>query len=562
MRGTIAPPPDGGVTRRAAALVLTLGLAAPALPAQEAAPARQVDALFARWDRPDAPGAAVAVVQDGAVRYQHGYGSANLEHRIPITPATVFDIASVSKQFAGLAIAMLAAEGAIELDRDIRDYLPEMPAFGGRTITVRHLVHHTSGLRDWPGTLAVAGWRMDDVIAFEQILTMAWHQEALNFDPGDEYLYSNTGYNLLAELVQRVTGRSFRAWTDARIFAPLGMTRTHFHDDHTEVVEGRAYAYATVDGGYRALPNGLTALGSSSLFSTVEDLARWLVNFDEARVGGPAVIAQMRERGVLTSGERLAYAFGVSIGDYRGLTTVSHSGSWAGFRTHLLHFPDARFGVVVLSNLASFDPGAKAYAVADIYLAERLAPPLPSGGDRSVRVPRAVLDRYVGTYRLGSGWLVTVTRDGDRLMAQATAEDRVPMTPRSETEFYVEAYGAAIQFRPGHDGRAERLHYRGIVAPRVDPAGAASQPLAPFAGEYVSRELGTSYVVSVERDTLVVRHRRHGAIRLVPVLRDEFRGSEWFMRGVEFDRDADGRVTGLRITNGRSRNLRFVKIGP
>ncbi|UCD24748.1 MAG: beta-lactamase family protein, partial [Gemmatimonadota bacterium] len=214
----------------------------------------QVDSMFHEYDRTDSPGWAVLVVQDGEVVLSRGYGMANLEHQVPIRPNTVFDIASVSKQFAGMAISMLVERGDISLDDDVRQYIPELADFG-HTITIRHLVHHLSGLRDWPGTLAVAGWRMDDVISFDQILTMAFNQDALNFEPGAEYSYSNTGYNILAEVVARVSGQTFREWTDANIFRPLGMTNTHFHDDHTEVVPNRAYGYHRASSGqFHAVP--------------------------------------------------------------------------------------------------------------------------------------------------------------------------------------------------------------------------------------------------------------------------------------------------------------------
>jgi CubicO group peptidase (beta-lactamase class C family) len=212
-------------------------------------------------------------------------------------------------------------------------------------------VHHTSGLRDWPGTLALAGWRFDDVISFDQILAFAYRQRSLNFAPGAEYTYSNTGYNLLAEMVRRVTGQSFRQWTDEQLFRPLGMTDSHFQDDHTRVVPNRASGYARApDGTWRAIPNNLTALGSSSLFSTVDDLAKWVLNFEDAKVGGSAAMARTRTRGVLNDGTSIPYAFGISHGEYRGLANVNHSGGWAQFSTFVLHFPRQRFGVVVLAN--------------------------------------------------------------------------------------------------------------------------------------------------------------------------------------------------------------------
>ena len=334
----------------------------------------KVDQLLAEWDRPDSPGAALAVTTDGEIIYKQGYGMANLEYDIPITTSTIFDIASVSKQFAAFAIVTLSYERKLSLDDDIRTHLPDVPNFG-KTITIRHLLHHTSGLRDWVQSLVIAGVEMDDVISFKHILKMARHQKTLNFEPGSEFLYSNTGYNLLAEIVETVTGDSFREWTDTHIFKPLNMTNSHFHDDHEMILKNRAYSYQAVENdGFKHAVNNTTALGSSSLYSTVEDLAKWILNFDTAHIGGQTIFEQMHQRGVLNNGERIAYALGLNIGEYRSLKTVGHSGSWRGFRSHLLRFPDQKFGVVILCNLDTFNPLSLAEKVADIYLADLLAP--------------------------------------------------------------------------------------------------------------------------------------------------------------------------------------------
>ncbi|RKU20056.1 penicillin-binding protein [Candidatus Poribacteria bacterium] len=333
----------------------------------------KVDQLFAEWDKPDSPGAALAVTRDGEVIYKQGYGTANLEYDIPITPATIFDIASVSKQFAAFAITTLSRGGKLSLDDNIRVHLPDVPDFGS-TITIRHLLHHTSGLRDWVQSLVIAGVAMEDVISFKHILKMARHQKSLNFEPGEAYLYSNTGYNLLAEIVERVTGDSFREWTNANIFKPLAMTNSHFHDDHQMILKNRAYSYQVVENGaFKHAVNNTTALGSSSLYSTVEDLAKWILNFDDTQIGEQTVIDQMHQRGVLNNGEQISYALGLSIGEYRGLKTVGHSGSWRGFRSHLIRFPDQKFGVVILCNLDTFNPLSLAEKVADIYLTDVLA---------------------------------------------------------------------------------------------------------------------------------------------------------------------------------------------
>jgi CubicO group peptidase (beta-lactamase class C family) len=314
------------------------------------------------------------VMRNGEVVHAAGYGMANLEHGVPNRPTTVFDIASVSKLFAGVAIAMLAEQGALSLHEDVRTYIPELPDFGD-TIRIEHLVHHTSGLRDWPGTLQMAGWDYMDVLSFEQILNMAFHQRELNFLPGSEYAYSNTGYNLLAEIVARVTGLSFRYWTEQNVFRPLGMRSTHFHDDYTRVVLDRAESYAPAsDGSYRRAVSNLTAIGSSSLFTTIDDLAHWLRNFDEPVVGGPAVLEQLHRRGVLVGGDTIAYAYGLIFDEHRGATLVGHGGSWAGYRSTLTRFPEHGLSVVILGNASDLQPDRLARRIADLYLADVLGP--------------------------------------------------------------------------------------------------------------------------------------------------------------------------------------------
>ena len=399
----------------------------------------KVNQLFAEWDKSDSPGAALAVTRDGEVIYKQGYGTANLEYDIPITPTTIFDIASVSKQFAAFVITTLAHEGKLSLDDDIRAHLPDVPDFGN-TITIRHLLHHTSGLRDWVQSLVVAGDMMDDVISFKHILKMVRHQKALNYEPGTAYSYSNTGYNLLAEIVEIVTGNSFREWTDANIFKPLGMTNSHFHDDYEMILKNRAYSYqAAENGGFKHAVNNTTALGSSSLYSTVEDLAKWMLNFDNTQIGEQTVLDQMHERGVLNNGEQINYALGLSIGEYRGLQTVGHSGSWRGFRSHLMRFPDQKFGVVILCNLDTFNPLGLAEKVADIYLADALASvekasqpekaAEPTEDTKSEPLTPEQLAEFEGDYyteELDTTYTIVVRGDG--LVAQHIRHDDILLT--------------------------------------------------------------------------------------------------------------------------------------
>lgn len=544
-------------------LALALWIAPPAQAQGEYSRAsRTVDDLFSRFTRDSSPGLAIAVVKDGRTVFTRGYGLADLEHRVPITPSTVFDVASVSKQFTGLAIAMLVEEGKVKLDDDVRHYIPAFPDVG-HTITINHLLHHTSGLRDWPGTLAVAGWRFDDVISFDQIQRMAMHQHSLNFVPGAEYTYSNTGYNMLAEVVERVSGQSFRAWTQQHLFAPLGMTRSVFRDDHMMVIRDRAFGYSPAPRGqWAATTNNLTALGSSSLMSTVEDLARWVINFDSARVGGKAAMAMTRTRGVLNDGSTIPYAFGISHGDYRGQPTVSHSGSWASFATYVVHFPSQHAGVVILANSPIVNPGQAAYQVADAFFGDAFGSVRAGSGApaKPLQLTAAALDSLTGTYRLGPGWYADVRRDGTTLSVQATNEMRVPMQAASPTEFWVPAYGASMTFVRGTDGTVTSLTYRGKPAPRMPSEASSPAPLSDFVGDFYSDELEATYHVQLHGDSLVLVHWRHGPMPLARRFGEEFGTDQWFLKSVAFTRGANGQVDGLVVNvDERSRDIRFQK---
>jgi len=526
---------------------------------------KKVDLLFAAWDKPDSPGVAIAVIKDGAVTYQRGYGSANLEYNIPITPKTVFHVASVSKQFTAFAITLLANQGKLALDDDIRKHLPEVPDFG-KKITIRHLLHHTSGLRDQWVLLAMAGWRLDDVITKEHILKMVRHQKELNFDPGQEYVYSNTGYTLLAVIVERVSGKSFREYTEANIFKPLGMTSTHFHDDHEMIVKNRAYSYAPVrDAGFKLAPLNYANVGATSLFTTAEDLARWVFNFEDKKVGGAAVIEQMHQEGVLNNGKGTGYAFGLSIGPYRGLKTVGHAGGDAGYRSFVFWFPEQRFGVVALSNHATLNPTLMARRIADLYLADKLAPEpaKPTPVERTaVKVDPSIYEAYAGRYLADGRMILTISREGDRLMGRPTGEAKAELIPQSETKFFVKENNSEITFERDEKGQVVRFTMSGggqtQSARKLGPPATAAQ-LAEFAGDYYSPELGTIYTLVVKDGQLTAEHRRHSDIRLTELDGDLFSAGQWFFQRVQFTRDNEKRINGFRLSAGRVRNLRFDK---
>lgn len=521
---------------------------------------QQIDALFSRWDNSDSPGAAIAIIKDGKVLYKKGYGMANLEHGTPNTPQTIFDIASVSKQFGAMAIAMLAKAGEISLDDDIHTYIPEVPNFGD-SITIRHLVHHTSGLRDWPATLAVGGWRMDDIISFDQILRMTWKQQTLNFEPGSAYSYSNTGYNLLAEVVPRVTGRSFPEWMDELVFTPLGMNHSHFQDDHQMIVKNRAQAYRKESGTYKMIPNGLTALASSSLFTSVDDLIKWVLNFETKEVGGSEVDSLMHVQGVLNNGNRIPYAFGNSIRPYKGLQHVTHSGSWAGFKTYLLRFPEERFAVIVLGNASDLGASRRAYEIVDLYLQDRFIPEEPAVNEiTSINLTQTQLERFEGNYKLGLNWYINIFIEDGKLKTQATNEKAFDMTPVSNTKFWVPAYKAYIDFKGPETASPTHFEYKDYHAPRVGEFITQEDVAADdYLGTYYSDELETTYTLQEIDGKLVLQHLRHGTLKLFPIIEDVFRSDHWFMVEVEFVRDSSGKITGFLTSSNRARNILFNK---
>jgi CubicO group peptidase (beta-lactamase class C family) len=334
---------------------------------------KRVDRAFAKWDRADSPGCALGVYRDGQIVYKSGYGMEDLNEDVHITPGTVFHVASMSKQFTAASVVLLAQQGKLSLDDDVRKYIPELPDFGQK-ITIRNLVHHTSGLRDQWALLGLAGWRYsNDLITDEDVMSMMTRQKELNFKPGERHMYCNTGYTLIGRIVKRVSGMSLREFTTKNIFEPLGMMHTHFRDDHAEIIKHDAVGYEQETGKpFEISITNFDTVGATSLHTTVEDLQRWDENFYQPKVGGAAFVQQMLEQGKLNNGEELDYAFGLVIGKYKGLPTVDHGGADAGYRSDMTRFPEQHFSVAVLCNSAEADPSALGHQVADIVLAKEI----------------------------------------------------------------------------------------------------------------------------------------------------------------------------------------------
>lgn len=549
------------------------GAAPPASAQPGQAPERAVDSLLAAWNRSGMPGAVVEVIHEGKVVLSKGYGYADLEHNVPMTPTASFTIGSNSKQFTALSIYLLAQDSKLALDDDVRKYLPEVPDFG-KTITIRQLLHHTSGLRDYLELMALKAGRIDDVITQEDVLALVKRQRTLNFAPGQQYLYSNTGYMLLGQVVQRVSGMPLAEFARVRIFEPLGMKHTQFLNGYGTLVPQRVLSYLPSGaGGYNYVAVCESVDGAGGVVTTAGDLALWDRNFYDGRVGGMSLLAQMQVPGILGNGYPNNYASALLIDSYRGRRIVEHGGAIGGFRTQLTRFPDQHFSVVVLANSPDLDPNELVRKVADIYLDHEVpaAPAAPMSPDkmfREIAFDPAGLDALVGYYALPpqSGIQgVHFTKENGHLWAQGTGQTRIPVFAYGRRSFFAKAINAQFTFDvPSNDGIVSGgiLHQSGhdIPALRVAHEAPLAQALVKFEGEFYSDELHVLYTVASGKDGLTLTYPR-GTAFLDTKGKNEFSASFPFGNGsLNYQCSFESGCTGFSLSTGRAWNLQFTRI--
>lgn len=537
-------------------------------------PSVKVDQIFAQWDKPETPGCAVAVMKDGQIVHKRGYGVANLELGVPITTSSVFNSGSISKQFTAMSVLMLAQQGKLSLNDEVRKYVPEFPDFG-TSITLRHLIHHTSGLRDFLEMLEMAGWRTgSDLTTEKDILDMVSRQRTLNHKPGAEYVYTNTGYVLLAVIVQRVSGQSLRDFTEANIFKPLGMNNTRFYEDHRQIIKGLVDGYLPdKQRGFLKWIPATEYTGSSNLFTTVEDLALWDQNFYDKSVGGPTVIEQMVTPGTLSDGSKLEYAHGLIILTYKGLKTVIHSGGTLGYQGTLHRFPDQHFSVALLCNVRGINPDGLARRVADIYLAGQFRPPSgtqsgPAAAPADpVKVSAEELASVTGLYLNPVTDVIRrlYVKDGKLFYFRAPGNES-ELAPVGGNRFLM--LGVRNKVEISFHSARPNLPLQMIFAEAgakpskwtaVKPASYNPPQLAAFAGKYFSSELDRTYEIKVQGDKLLFVTGNWGSFLLSPRFVDSFANQEE-MGSIMFTRNGRSRVSGFVITSGKVRNLRFDRI--
>ena len=439
----------------------------------------EVDKLFSEWNKSDSPGGSFAIIKNGDVLYKGGFGYGNLDYDYPNASNSVFYLASVSKQFTAMAMALLEEQGKISLDDDIRKYFPEIPEYGSK-ITIRNLIHHNSGLRDYLNLWVLKGRSYADVFDEKEIINLIARQKELNFNPGDEYMYSNSGYFLMAVLVKRATGMSIRDYTNQYFFQPLGMNHTHFHDNRDMIVKNRAESYYVKnDSVLERVHSSFDLVGSGGLLSNIDDLILWDKNYYNNKIGsGKNLMETIRTKGILNNGDTLDYAFGLIHGDYKGLKTIGHSGGMLGYRTHMLRFPDQRFSVIILSNLFSIKPGDLAKKISDIYLADVLADPDFETNEEEVstseldetdfRMDNKQLSKFSGTFfspELETSYHFNMTKD--TLTCQIRYLDPVSLNPTGPFTFKKDKW-ITLEFENNYNGftlntgRAKNIKFKRI----------------------------------------------------------------------------------------------------
>jgi CubicO group peptidase (beta-lactamase class C family) len=529
---------------------------------------RRIDSIFKKWNTTTSPGCTVGIIRNDSIIFSKGYGMANLEYAIPNEPQTLFHMASVSKQFTAYSIILLARKGKLSLDDDVRKWLSWFPDLKQK-ITIRNLLNHTSGIRDQWQLLAISGTRLDDVITQDQIIKILSKQQALNFKPNDQYSYSNSGYTMLAEIVKSVSGQTLRKFTDSAIFKPLGMTRTHFHDDYTEIEKNRSYSYDRIDSSH--FSNAVlsySVAGANSLFTSINDMSKWITNFYDHKVGDGKDIDQLTEKGVLNSGKALTYASGIVSDIWKGWRQYSHGGADAGYRTSLAVFPDLKMGFVVFSNISDFNAGARLYEVAGLFVKDTSGNKKVTkaeGRDSTAAILKDSLHvlKYLGNYVSDQGLPFSFEMKNRRLNYRIYNESNFLIKELQDTFSIPDA--PEIRFIFGMKGKDttvdlitpnEFYHLKKYISDTMQTDAA----LRKYTGVYYCPELECRYGIALKDHHLMLTNAKYNDTKLTLVGTEHLTNDYWWINHLMVLRDSDKNITGFEVNAGRIMHLRFNKI--
>ena len=537
----------------------------------------RMDSIFKQFSD-NTPGISISLVDKDKSVIRKSYGNAQLEYEIPVDSKTVFHIASDSKRFTALAILLLEEQGKLSLSDTIQKHLTEFPDFGQK-ITIEHLLQHTSGLRDQWQLLGMAGWRMDDIVTQEQILKVLYKQKELNFLPKDEFVYCNSGYTLLAEIVKVVSGQSYEDFTKENIFRPLGMLNTHFHTNHKQIVKNRAYSYSKVnDSTFQKEILNFANAGATGLFTTVEDLEKWLINVMSLnpKVGSPNIFKKMQKQLVLNNGEEMIYGMGEMIFNIGGAKLVGHGGNDAGFNSFVGYYPEYNVGVIALCNWREVASGNLVIELTSEYLKDK---PLPKKDDtpklkekkekkrKFIRPSKQQLEQQEGVYETVWGNVFVKDSIGELYFKNVDDDSKFILFKAEERESYFNKEEKLVLiFSEENNGVFTKLNVTGpnntnFSAQRIYFADYSTEDLKEFTGIYSCEELNTEYAIVLKGGALVAQHFRHSDIPLSVKSKDRFSGDEWFFDLLEFTRNKQNKINGVLISGGRGRakNVRFNK---
>ncbi|WP_347216849.1 serine hydrolase domain-containing protein [Chryseobacterium sp.] len=510
----------------------------------------KADSIINRYSQAKAPGMAVGMVKDGKVIYRKMYGLANLEDQIPVKDSTAFDIASISKQFTAFVILLAEKEGRLSLNDDIRNYLPELKHLPYK-ITIRQLANHTHGLPDFTSIKKLQGFgnefRVTNAEAVKTVLAI----KSINFPPGQQYWYNNTGFMLLAEILHRIYKKDFNDILKEYIFNPLQMNHTNAIGDPEKIIPNKADSYQESNGTFSKYPLGQMENGSSNMFTTLNDLCKWAINFQKPIVGSREIYNQMQQNTLLTTGEKIEYGLGLQTGKYKGLDIVFHGGGTAGYRAYILHIPS----IVLAGNGGTFDGLLIAYRLVDLFLGKYEILPSPP---QKITYTSAELKNFEGTYEINPGNYLVIRSDGKNLYQEG---DKTPFTILGDNKFGISTIPtASVTFHPGlvkfsvgdFIFTSKKVTLAPVKEDKID--------LNQFTGYYKNEEFNTIYQLLIENNQLIARHAINRDVRLYPLSPENLYSLKSFFGRLDFKYDKKNKVTGFMLAGANMSNIEFKKL--
>ncbi|MCW5517465.1 serine hydrolase domain-containing protein [Muriicola sp. Z0-33] len=529
--------------------------------------AQKIDSLFTSWTADNHPGGAVGIMQKGEIIYSKAFGLASLEYQVPNSTATIFNTGSVSKQFTAMGIVLLHLQGKLSVDDDIRKHLPDLPNFG-HTITIRHMLHHTSGMRSLHAMLGLAGWRGDDSRTNEDLYRFMLQQKELNFIPGDEFLYCNTGYMLMVNIIEKVTNKDFPQWMKANIFEPLGMPNTYVEDQYNRVVLNNATSYYGAGDNFSRAVEYWGYVGSGNMHSTTSDLLSWFQNFSTPQADWEAAFQMLRTTDPLNNGSENNYAFGVNLGSLNGYEKIGHGGAIGGFRASAATYPGEELSIAILTNFSSSNPGQLENKIANILLEEKSVSTIPEAVITEELHPISMatgqLKQFEGSYwNDKENYARKIYIKNDTLRYYRSSNSENALVPIAANAFKMTGISAKLiaTFKADEKGAKTMMVSVDDDTPSIfeyfDPITNTEAFLAQYPGRFYSPELESTLDINIKEDRLFAHHARHGDAPITLLKKDilEIEG----MAIVKFQRQADGKITGIRVSNGRARNVWFKK---